>query len=280
MRFSLKLLFLGTAGGRRVTFRQLRASGGFLVELGPWRVHVDPGPGALIRLVQCGIDPGSVDAILLTHRHLDHSGDVNTLIEARTMGGWTRGGVLFAPRDALEGKDPVVFRYHRRNLDRVEELSPEWETTWNGFSFRALWPHVHNGVETYGLAIMGEGVKVGYVSDGRGEGGLGDLYRGMDLLIINTTFRYPRDMDHLSVEDALPLLQKARPQLALITHFSMEMTKGVAEEAAIYLRERTGVRTLPVRDFMELTLRREAGELQIGIRDCPLVSPVGLGDGE
>ena len=275
---ALRLLFLGTAGGRRVTFQQLRASGGFLVESGPWRVHVDPGPGALVRLVQCGIDPGSIDAILLTHRHLDHSGDVNAIIEARTMGGWTPGGLLFAPKDALEGDDPVVFRYHRRHLDRVEELFPGWETTWNGFSLRAVWPHVHHGVETYGLAIVKDGVKVGYVPDGRGEEGLGDLYRGMDLLIINTTFRYPRDMDHLSVEDVVPLLQRAKPRFALITHFSMEMTKGVAGEAAAYLQETTGVPTLPARDFMEVTLNCEGGSVRIEERDYPLASPVGLGD--
>lgn len=274
----MKLLFLGTAGGRRVTFKQLRASGGFLVESGPWRVHVDPGPGALVRLVQCGIDPGSIDAILLTHRHLDHSADVNALIEARTMGGWTPGGILFAPKDALEGGDPVVFRYHRRNLERVEELSPGWETTWDGFSLKAMWPHVHNGVETYGLAIMKDGIKVGYVSDGRVEECLGDLYSGMDLLILNTTFRYPRDMDHLSVEDVVPLLQRARPRLALITHFSTEMIKGVAEEAAAYLHETTGVPTLPARDFMEVTLNREGDSVRIEERDYSLVSSVGLGD--
>ncbi len=275
----MRILFLGTAGGRRVTFRQLRASGGFLVESGSWRVHVDPGPGALVRLVQCGIDPGSIDAILLTHRHLDHSGDVNTLVEARTMGGWTKGGSLFAPRDALEGEDPVVFRYHRRNLDRVEVISPGWETNWNGLIFKAVWPHLHHGVETYGLSVEAEGVRVGYVADGRNEEGLGDLYRGMDLLILNTTFRRPRDMDHLSVEDAVDILARAQPRWAIITHFSMEMVGGVVVEAATYLRDKTGVETLPARDFMEINLHCHGDEVFMEEATLELVRPLGLGGG-
>ncbi len=273
----MRILFLGTAGGRRVTFKQMRASGGFLVESGPWRVHVDPGPGALVRLIQCGRDPCTVEAILLTHRHLDHSGDVNTLVEARTMGGWTKGGSLFAPKDALEGEDPVVFRYHRKNLDRVEVITPGWEVTWNGLVFRAVWPHLHHGVETYGLIIEGEGVRVGYVADGRLEDGLGELYKGVDLLIVNTTFRRPRDMDHLSVEDAVHILAQARPRLAIITHFSMEMMGKVVMESAAYLEERAGVETLPARDFMEIVLHRHGNEVFIEEATVELVHPLGLG---
>ena len=61
----------------------------------------------------------------------------------------------------------MVFRYHRRNLDRVEVISPGWETNWNGLIFKAVWPHLHHGVETSGLSVEAEGVRVGYVADGR-----------------------------------------------------------------------------------------------------------------
>lgn len=246
------------------------------MESGPWKVHVDPGPGALVRLIQCGIDPGAIDAILLTHRHLDHSGDVNTLVEARTMGGWTKGGILFAPLDALEGEDPVVFRYHREYLDHVEAIAPGWSASWNGFTFRAVWPHLHHGVETYGLLIERDGVKVGYVTDGRWEEGLGKIYQGMDLLIVSTTFRHPREMDHLSVEEAVAILEEARPQLALITHFSMEMLREVTLEAAAFLKEKTGIEVLPARDFMEVRLERDKDELRVERAIAQLLYPLGL----
>ena len=45
----MRLTFLGSGGGRWVVLRQLKASGGFVLELSDQKMHVDPGPGALVR---------------------------------------------------------------------------------------------------------------------------------------------------------------------------------------------------------------------------------------
>ena len=50
-----QLIFLGTAGGRMSVAKQLRASGGFWAVLGGTRIHVDPGPGALVHCHATGI---------------------------------------------------------------------------------------------------------------------------------------------------------------------------------------------------------------------------------
>jgi phosphoribosyl 1,2-cyclic phosphodiesterase len=46
------------------------------------QIHVDPGPGALVRALShvppC--NPRELDAIVLSHKHLDHSADVNAVI--------------------------------------------------------------------------------------------------------------------------------------------------------------------------------------------------------
>src|SRR5271165_6601133 len=100
--------FLGTGGARFVVARQIRASGGmwFTFETKPWQktqIHVDPGPGALVRALSSvpRCEPPELDAIALSHKHLDHSGDVNAMIEAMTHGGWKARGALLAPRDAF-----------------------------------------------------------------------------------------------------------------------------------------------------------------------------------
>ncbi|RLA94179.1 MAG: hypothetical protein DRG69_05745, partial [Deltaproteobacteria bacterium] len=117
------LKFLGTAGARVVVFKQLRASGGLWLELNGTRIHIDPGPGALVRALSSRpkLDPEKLDALLLTHRHLDHSADINVMIEAMTEGGRRKGGLLFAPADALD-EDPVVLNYVRGYLGKVEVL--------------------------------------------------------------------------------------------------------------------------------------------------------------
>src|SRR4029077_16462912 len=104
----MKLTFMGTAGARFMVAKQLAASGGLYVEEGSARISLDPGPGAIVQYNKRKVDLTKLDAIVLSHKHLDHSGDVNVMVEAMTEGGFRRRGRLFCPADALDG-DPVVL---------------------------------------------------------------------------------------------------------------------------------------------------------------------------
>ena len=120
-----QIVFVGTGGGRMTTAFQARATGGLWVCLdGVW-VCVDPGPGALAhaRGRALGLDPGVLDAVILTHKHLDHSGDINAMIEAMTEGGTKKRGLVLAPRDAYE-EDPVILRYVRSYPAATDVLTP------------------------------------------------------------------------------------------------------------------------------------------------------------
>src|SRR5580700_6802382 len=117
------ILFLGSGGARFVVARQLRASGGMWMRFGATQIHVDPGPGALVRALShvppC--NPRELDAIVLSHKHLDHSGDVNVIIEAMTSGGFHRRGAVLAPLDAFEG-EAVIFPYAVKFAAKRETL--------------------------------------------------------------------------------------------------------------------------------------------------------------
>ncbi|MEK7812300.1 MAG: MBL fold metallo-hydrolase, partial [Candidatus Desantisbacteria bacterium] len=113
--------FLGTAGTRFVVSKQIRASGGIWLFLNGIHVHLDPGPGALVKSIQSHLNPQDLSAIILSHRHLDHSNDVNIMIEAMTNGGTNRKGTLFCPKDALDN-DPVVFEYIQGYVETIEIL--------------------------------------------------------------------------------------------------------------------------------------------------------------
>jgi phosphoribosyl 1,2-cyclic phosphodiesterase len=95
------------------------------MRFGSTQIHVDPGPGALVRALSHvpPLNPRELDAIVLSHKHLDHSGDVNALIEAMTSGGFRRRGALLAPPDAFEG-EPVVLPYAQRFAERLVRLEP------------------------------------------------------------------------------------------------------------------------------------------------------------
>ena len=118
-----QIKFLGTAGARFVVSKQMRNSGGIWINIEDTKILIDPGPGSLIRCLNSKpkIIPRVLNGIILTHRHIDHSNDVNIMIESMTNGGFDKKGILFAPKDCLNN-DPVIFEYLRNYLKKIELL--------------------------------------------------------------------------------------------------------------------------------------------------------------
>ena len=56
---------------------QFLASGGAWLSLGGTQILLDPGPGSLVQAIKRRLDPSKLDAIILSHKHLDHSSDIN-----------------------------------------------------------------------------------------------------------------------------------------------------------------------------------------------------------
>ncbi|MDD5668755.1 MAG: MBL fold metallo-hydrolase [Candidatus Omnitrophica bacterium] len=233
--------FLGTAGARFVMIKQLRASGGLWISSGNVKVLIDPGPGCLVRCAASRpkLDPGSLDAIIITHRHLDHCNDVNVMIEAMTEGGFKKRGTVFCPQDALEG-DPVIFKYIRNFPDRIEVLKENHEYSVGDFNFQTSMKHIHP-VETYGLKFRLNKKTVGLLTDTGYFPDLNNFYK-TDLLIIGVVFLKPRpDIAHLNFQDVERLASEIKPQKTVLTHFGMSMLAArpheLAESLAVKLKQ-------------------------------------------
>jgi phosphoribosyl 1,2-cyclic phosphodiesterase len=254
-------LFLGTGGARFVVARQIRASGGMWLRFGATQIHVDPGPGALVRALSrvppC--NPRELDAIVLSHKHLDHSGDVNVMIEAMTSGGFHRRGALFAPSDALEGEF-VVLPYARRFPERVEALRERAGPYSIGdVELRTSVRHVH-AVETYGLHFSYDKLKLSYMPCGRFFDGLIDDYaaHGPDALIVNILRYQDRlDVDHLVWEDARRIVEAVRPKLAVFSHFGTKMLERDPVELAQSVEDDLGIRAIAARDGLLVDIETE-----------------------
>jgi ribonuclease BN (tRNA processing enzyme) len=248
--------FVGTAGARFVVAKQLRSSGGLWLSLGGVNLYMDPGPGALVRCLSSKpkLDPMKLDGVLLSHKHLDHSGDINAMIESMTEGGYRRRGVLFAPKDALE-EDPVVFRYLRSYLEKIEVLQENSAYHIGGLKFSTARRHFHS-VETYGFNFHLAGATISYITDTKFHPDLLTQYPG-DLLLLNVvllTGNPERQIDHLSLDDVRLLLKKTRARTVVLTHFGMRMLQAKPWELAERLSEETGVKVIAARDGMTLDM--------------------------
>lgn len=249
-----KIIFLGTAGARVVVFKQLRASGGIWFSLMGKGILVDPGPGSLVRCLskRQKLDPAKLQAIILTHRHLDHSADVNVMIEAMTRSGRNRKGKLFAPKDCLED-DPVVLRYLRGFLDEIVHLEEGKAYEVDGVEFSTPIKHIHGNVDTYGLLFRLNKFSIGYISDTKYFDGLIRAYPS-DILILNVVRYTPIEYDHLDLEGAKRLIIGIKPKLAILTHFGMTMLKAKPWELGPKLTKELGIEVICARDGLTLNL--------------------------
>src|SRR5271156_1282051 len=79
---ALEVVVLGSGGPRAFG----RAGSSFIVLLdGTPRILVDAGPGAFLRIGELNIDLEKVDTVLLTHLHIDHSGDLAAFFNDRAL---------------------------------------------------------------------------------------------------------------------------------------------------------------------------------------------------
>lgn len=244
----IHLTFMGVAGARFMVAKQIAASGGIYLEKGATRLAMDPGPGAVVQYAKRKVDLTRLDGILLSHRHLDHSGDVNVMVEGMTDGGFKPRGTLLAPPDALDD-DPVVLRYLRRFPREVVRLEACHEYRLKDLAFRTSPPHVH-GAQTFGFLF--EDRRLGWVTDSKYYEGIAEDHRA-EVMIIHAVLDRGRDnLPHLGLDDAERIIAQARPRLALITHFGMTVWRARPWEVAEGMSQRLGIEVRAARDGMRL----------------------------
>jgi ribonuclease BN (tRNA processing enzyme) len=248
------ITFLGTAGARFVVTKQLLASGGAWLNLGGTQILLDPGPGCLVQSVKRKLDALKLKAIILSHKHLDHSGDINIMIEAMTEGGHRQRGVVFAPSDALN-KDAVIFPYLRNFPEKIEILAEGGSYSVNGVTFKTPVRHRHP-VETYGIVFKTPRHTFSWITDTKYFPELAGFYRS-ELLVINVVLMEPRDpVDHLSLVEARQIIKDMKPKAAILTHFGMSIWRSKPWELAQKMSDDTGIKVIAARDGMKFDLSK------------------------
>ena len=271
METMARITFLGTGGGRFATIYQTRATGGIYLE-DQRNLHIDPGPGALVRMRSVGIDPLATDAILISHCHPDHYVDAEILIEAMTEGGTRKQGVLLASTSVIEGNGdfgPAISKYHLSKPRIVKVMQPFNKISLKPLEISAT-PSAHSDTSSIGFRIQTTAGVVSYVSDTQLVEQVIKAHRNSRILIACVTRPLgQRIPHHLSTEDAGYLIEKIRPELAIITHFGMRVIQENPETQAKWIEDRCGVKTIAARDFMTLELKKDSIAVADRIRQIP-----------
>ena len=249
----MKITFLGSGGGRFTTISQKRMTGGFRLDnFGGKNYHIDPGPGALVRSYQFGVNPTKIDGIYISHSHTDHYGDAEILIEAMTRGMTKNNGIIMGSRSVFEKYKrwgPAISNYHRSNSKNLI-LVPNKIKRFPDFSIKGT-DTIHGDPTGVGFQMEANNLKVSYTSDTRYFEELKKYHKGADILI-GSVLRHDDDAikGHMCTDDFINLVGDVKPKLAIMTHFGFKMIAANPVEQAIKVSKSTGVRTLAAFDGM------------------------------
>lgn len=222
--------YLGTGGARFCMVSQARWTGGIWFSYGGLNGVIDPGPGSLYHICRADppLDPHTLGALLLSHKHLDHSTDINVLAEAMTAGGFDRHGTVILPQDSVHSQGSVFLDYCADKVSTVVTAKDGDRIEIGcGVAVEPV-PLVHHGVECFGYIFRHAGLPTwGIISDTKPLGYLADRYRECAYISINVTFLDRKNLnpklEHLSVEDAKGLLKDLHPRLATIAHMGVKL---------------------------------------------------------
>ncbi len=244
------VFFLGTGGGRMVVLNQMRRSGGFWLRLGNVNILQDPGPGSLVLAHKHMLRPSTLDAIVLSHRHIDHSNDINVMIEAMTGGGFQPRGRVIVPGDCLN-EDPVVLKYVKP-FSEIIEIKEGMKLSIRDINISFPVRNIHP-VETYGAIYESGSGRLGYIPDTEYFPGLVQAYKGVDFLIINVVrMTSDKKIRHLNINEAGRLIDAIKPKMAILTHFGLQVLKASPDHQAKIISEKTGIRVIAAYDGLSV----------------------------
>ena len=264
MKEPTKITFLGTGGGRFATIYQKRATGGIYLE-DSLNLHVDPGPGALVRMLEAGIDPRATNGILVTHAHPDHYSDAEILMEGMTCGCTEKRGMLAASSSVIGGNGkygPAISKYHQDMIERVETVTPGTSFYFGDLKITGG-VTFHSDTTTVGFNIRTKNGQISYIPDTAYHDDLISQYRGARVLILSNTrplnCRIPH---HLATEDSARIIEAINPELALLTHIGFKIAANSPEKEGKWIMEQTGIKTLTAEDFMKISISEPGIEVR------------------
>ncbi|MEM0058683.1 MAG: MBL fold metallo-hydrolase [Candidatus Bathyarchaeia archaeon] len=253
---SYEIVFLGTGGGRFTTITQKRRTAGIRILSENLNLHLDPGPGALVYSISEGLDPQKLNAIFVSHSHPDHYTDAEVLIEAMTRGMTKKRGVLAASKSVLKGNsvcEPSISKYHQQMVEQVIEAVPNTRFQVANLTVSATEAR-HTDPDAVGFRFeTKEYGDFAYTSDTQYFKGIGKHYEGVRLLMLCVMRPAGKPWEgHMTTEDAIKIVEEARPEQAVLTHLGMQMIfHGPAREAKL-IEEKTGTPTVAATDGMRI----------------------------
>ena len=209
-----------------------RSSSGFWVEATGGTMLLDCSAPVPLRMAQEGLDWPNLDAIWISHFHMDHCGGLGPLLAGTkhsvAMKGRTKQLTIFGPegiRDLLQKVSDVNnYRFFEQpfpvEVKEIQELE-KFEILRGVEAVACKTPHTG---ESHAIHLRdADGKTVVYSADTGFDEAVGAFANRVDLFILECTYIRNKPLKkHLELAEAMFLIRKAHPGRAMLTHFYPE----------------------------------------------------------
>jgi phosphoribosyl 1,2-cyclic phosphodiesterase len=213
--------------------KQLRQTGGFVLEHDDFSMMVDPGPGALVYGLRNDIAFDELDAIFISHAHTDHYGDADVIIQAMTDGCTDPRGRLIANDIVLNGSDdfdPALDRFHKNGIGQIIQAEDGEQATIGDITLRFRETQ-HKNIQTTGFQLTYDDTTLGYVPDTEYFPQLSEKHSDTNYLIANTLRPHDNEWKgHLNLQDGVQLVEDVQPDQAFFQHFGINFVYSLQEQ--------------------------------------------------
>ena len=198
----------------------------------------DCGAGTLLRLVQAGILIEDIEAVVLTHLHLDHVSDVLALANARYLQQLPGLEVLGPTGTELWLENILIaFPYLEKMEIRVNEVKPMDSLSIHGFDIFA--EEARHSVTALAYRIEASDKVLVYSGDTEPTPRIAALADGADLLVHECSFPEPFDVTNHTTPKRLGRMVKNVRQVVLVHLYPQalgheeEMAREVSQESQL-----------------------------------------------
>ena len=230
------VIFLGNGGGRYITSKQIFGTGGIYINMNSTSLFLDPGPGALVKAREVGLDLGSLDAILCSHSHLDHYSDLEAILEASYLDSRSNNRYLIASKSVsgkAEGWEKIVRDYFLRYVKEVIVSEPSKHAYVKDVKIEFS-PTKHHDPYGVGFSFSTNNKKLCYISDSKYIEELKRYHKNCDVLIAHLVVRSDKDCGkdciHATIDDIITMGNELKPRNFVVRHFGYDIIKEGVEK--------------------------------------------------
>lgn len=228
MQNSINLTILGSG---TLVPNGSRSSAGYFVELPDARIMLDCGAGTVHALARYGLPWEQMTHLFISHFHVDHAGEIASLLFAFRHGMKTNRVEPFTiagPRGLDRVIEGLKLAYGASLFETkfpvsIRMMAPgETLDLGSGSTLSvARTPHTR---ESLAVKIESGGHTVCYTGDTGYDDELAHFFNKADLLISECSFFDPREgVPHLSVNEVARLASRAGVARLIVTHFYFEV---------------------------------------------------------